>query len=99
MMDWFEQLTGFRETSYGETRAKLKVVDGRLASLVNGRAYGIGHLELVALAELRQRIKSAPGPSGHPTVSVAVGDVRQMHRTRENAGALFQVASQFNLLV
>jgi hypothetical protein len=26
------------------------------------------------------------------------GDVRRMHRSRENAGALFQVASQFNLL-
>ena len=26
------------------------------------------------------------------------GDVRQMHQSPENAGALFQVASQFNLL-
>jgi hypothetical protein len=31
-------------------------------------------------------------------VSVVTGDVRRMHQSRENAGALFQVASQFNLL-
>jgi len=24
-VDWFEKLTGFRETSYDDTRAKLKV--------------------------------------------------------------------------
>ena len=31
-------------------------------------------------------------------VSVVEGDVRQMHQSPTNAGALFQVASQFNLL-
>jgi hypothetical protein len=31
-------------------------------------------------------------------VTVVTGDVRQMHRSPENAAALFQVASQFNLL-
>lgn len=97
-MDWFEKLTAFREIDYGETRAKLKVADRRLTSLANGRAYGIGQLELVSLAELRGRVNSAPGPSGRPRISVATGDVRQMHRMPENAGALFQVASQFNLL-
>ena len=29
---------------------------------------------------------------------MVTGDVRQMHQSPENAGALFQVASQFNLL-
>src|SRR2546423_1112317 len=43
-MDWFESLTGFRETSYNDTRAKLKVEGGRLQSLVNGKSYGIGEL-------------------------------------------------------
>jgi hypothetical protein len=97
-MDWFERLTGFREAGYGETRAKLKVAGRRLTSLVNGRAYGIGQLELVSLAELRARVNLASGPLGQPRIGVAAGDVRQMHRIPENAGALFQVASQFNLL-
>ena len=29
-MDWFERLTGFRETGYDDTRAKLKVEASRL---------------------------------------------------------------------
>ena len=51
-MDWFERLTGFRETSYDETRAKLKVDGRQLRSLVNGKSYGIGELELVSLCGL-----------------------------------------------
>ena len=58
-MDWFESLTGFRETSYDDTRARLKVEDNRLQSLVNGKSYAIGELELVALQALRDRMKSA----------------------------------------
>ena len=57
-MDWFERLTGFRETSYDDTRAKLKVDGGRLQSLINGKSYGIGELELVPLRTLRERVDS-----------------------------------------
>ena len=49
-MDWFEELTGFRETGYNETRAKLAVEERQLRSLINGKCYGIGELELVSLA-------------------------------------------------
>ena len=97
-MDWFEILTGFRETGYDDTRAKLKVEGSRLQSLINGKSYGIGELELVPLQALRERVKSAGGLPGRLKVSVVTGDVRQMHQSPENAGALFQVASQFNLL-
>ncbi len=97
-MDWFEILTGFRETDYDDTRAKLKVEGSRLRSLINGKSYGIGELELVSLQTLRERVKSAGGLPGRLKVSVVTGDVRQMHQSPENAGALFQVASQFNLL-
>ena len=47
-MDWFEKLTGFRETAYDDTRTKIKVDERRLQSLVNGKSYGIGELELVS---------------------------------------------------
>jgi hypothetical protein len=53
-MDWFERLTGFRETSYHNTRAKLKVDGSRLQSLINGKDYGIGELELACLGGSRQ---------------------------------------------
>ena len=79
-MDWFERLTGFRETNYDDTRAKLKVEGSRLQSLVNGKSYGIGELELVSLQTLRERVKSAGGLPGRLKVSVVTGDVRQMHR-------------------
>jgi hypothetical protein len=97
-MDWFEILTGFRETDYEDTRAKLKVEGSRLQSLINGKSYGIGELELVPLQALRERVKSVGRLPGRLKVSVVTGDVRKMHQSPENAGALFQVASQFNLL-
>src|SRR6202158_5463755 len=97
-MDWFERLTGFRETPYGDTRAKLKVEGSRLQSLINGKSYAIGEVGLVPLQALRDRVKSAVGLPGRLKVSVVTGDVRQMHQSPANAGALFQVASQFNLL-
>jgi hypothetical protein len=97
-MDWFEQLTGFREGNYEETRAKLKVDAGRLQSLVNGKSYRVGEFELVPLQTLRERARSVGGPPGGLKASVVRGDVRQMHRASEYAGALFQVASQFNAL-
>ncbi len=96
-MDWFERLTGFRETDE-DTRTKLKVERSRLQSLINGKSYGVGELELVSLQALRERVKSAGGLPGRLKVSVVTGDARQMHQWPENAGALFQVASQFNLL-
>jgi hypothetical protein len=97
-MDWFEQLAGFREGSYEETRAKLKVDAGRLQSLVNAKSYRVGEFELVPLQTLRERARSVVGPSGRLKARVVRGDVRQMHGVREYAGALFQVASQFNAL-
>jgi hypothetical protein len=97
-MDWFEKLTGFRETSYAATQAKLKVDGHQLQSLVNGKSYGIGELELASLHDLRERVQSSGGLAGRIKASVVTGDVRQMHRLPENAGALFQVASQFNML-
>jgi hypothetical protein len=97
-MDWFEKLTGFRDAGYEETRAQLAVMDGRLVSRINGESYGIGELELVSLQALRERVKSADKLPGRLKTSVVTGDVRRMHRSPENAGALFQVASQFNLL-
>jgi hypothetical protein len=97
-MDWFETLTGFRESDYDDTRTKLKMEGSRLRSLANGKDYGIGELELASLESLRQRVRTAGKLPGRLQVKVVTGDVRQMHRLPENAGALFQVASQFNLL-
>ena len=97
-MSWFQRLTGFREVSYKETQSLLEVQGDRLASRVNGKSYGIGSFELVSLAELRKRALSGPDLPGRLRMSVIQGDVRSLHGQPEFAGALFQVASQFNML-
>ena len=97
-MDWFEHITGFKEAGYEATRSKLKVESGRLHSLVNGKSYGIGSLELVSLQTLRERAQSGGGLPGRFGVQIVREDVQKLHRAPENAGALFQVASQFNML-
>ena len=97
-MDWFERITGFREMDYARTRARLEVADGQLRPTVNGRSYATGNLELVSLQSLRERLVAAAGLPGRLKVSVVTGNVREMHSAPENMGALFQVASQFNLL-
>jgi hypothetical protein len=97
MMDWFEKLTGFRERGYAETRAQLEVSGQQLISRANGQHYGIGELELPSLAELRLRGTDVRVP-GSLRVRNIVDDVRRLHADAEFECALFQVASQFNLL-
>jgi len=97
-MDWFERITGFKESSYDETRERLSIVDGRLHSNGSSRTWGIGLLEIPSLAELRQRTAGLQRDQGATRVSIVRGDVRRMHSDPANVGALFQVASQFNLL-
>lgn len=98
-MDWFHRLTGFAELDYAATRERLSVSGNRLHSRVNGRSYAIGCLELVSLRELRQRVAGlAAGAAGPTRVTEISGDVRALHQAPEHGGALFQVASQFNLL-
>jgi len=95
-MNWFEQLTGFTEDGYASTQARLRVEGAELVSAVNGNRYGIGELTLPTLAELRARVD--PHRGRRTTVSAVVGDARALHADPRFAGALFQVASQFNLL-
>lgn len=101
-MDWFERLTGFVEATgaagYDANRRRLAVDGARLSSHVNGRSYGVGTLELASLHSLRQRALLAPLGDEACTVRVVQADVRALHGEPAFAGALFQVASQFNLL-
>jgi hypothetical protein len=97
-MDWFESITGFREDGYDATRSRLSIVEGRLLSSRSDRTWSIGQFDIPSLAELRLRVAGLTSGQGPTRVSCVQGDVRRMHRDRDNAGALFQVASQFNLL-
>ena len=97
-MDWFERLTGFRECAYADVQSKLQVEGNELHSLVNGHRYGVGEFEVVSLQTLRERAQGSNGLPGRLTVRNVQGDVRAMHQEPQYAGALFQVASQFNML-
>jgi hypothetical protein len=96
---WFEGLFGFSERSYDETSKNLEMVGATLRSRVNQRSYVIGELTTPSLTELRD--EAAPlveGIRGRLKVSNISGDVRRMHADPMHRRALFQVASQFNLL-
>jgi hypothetical protein len=100
-MDWFEELTGFPERDYAGTQALLKTDGDCLVSIRSGRRSAMGRLELLSLRTLRERVASLRPPDGPPTpnrLQSITGDVRRLHRHPDYAGALFQVASQFNLL-
>lgn len=97
-MTWFERLTGFAEGGYEETKRRLQIQDERLISLVNGKSYGVGRFEMASLEDLRARARSGGGLPGRLRLSIVQGDVRLLHRRQEFSGALFQVASQFNML-
>ena len=97
-MTWFESLTGFAETSPDAVRAKVRVDGETLTSLANGKAYTCGRLETPSLGELRDRVEGSRHTPGRLTLREVVADITALHADTANAGATFQVASQFNLL-
>jgi hypothetical protein len=97
-MTWFERLTGFREIEPNQVRENITVDGERLRSNVNGRVMVCGRLETPTLSELRERVKLVERGIGKISVREVVADVQDLHAEVSNAGSLFQVASQFNLL-
>lgn len=96
-MTWFTKLTGIDERSPDEVRRQLSV-DGEHLVFPDGQRIAFGRLEMPKLFELRQRVANLVDEPEHSTIREVVGDVRELHADPANAGALFQVASQFNLL-
>jgi len=97
-MDWFTRLTGFKEERYEQTQSKLELNGTRLRSKINGNEFEIGEFCMPSLGELRIEFQAQGGGTNRLKVSIVTGDVRKLLSARENHGALFQVASQFNML-
>jgi len=97
-MTWFEELTGFREETPDQVRENLLVEGESLISKINGKVMVCGQLETPSLAELRERVRTIGRSNGKLSVREVVGNVQTLHTDKSNASALFQVASQFNLL-
>jgi len=94
---WFERLLGFEEGTMDNVRSKLEIDGDRLRSKVNGRELKVGKLEIVTLENLRKRT-NIEIYSEKLKIEEVVGNVQSMHQDSKNNGAIFQAASQFNLL-
>jgi len=97
-MTWFKVLTGFPETSPSQVRENISVDGDTLTSLVNRQVFTCGRLETPSLGELRNRVDCGRHNIGRLSVREVVANVIDLHANESNAGCLFQVASQFNLL-
>lgn len=76
----------------------MRVEGDRLVSTENGASYACGRLEIPSLAELREKVAASAFPPSPSNCREVVADAQSLHADPANAGALFQVASQFNLL-
>lgn len=95
---WFEKLTGFCEESPLQVRKNLSVNGNILKSHINAKEYFYGLLQIPSLSELRNRVNDIETRNIKISIREIVANVQDLHTQKANAGALFQVASQFNLL-
>lgn len=97
-MTWFEKLTGCSEDSIENVRKHLTVEGTRLSSRLNGQSWVCGELQIPTLAHLRECVHQVQRDPKTIAVSEVVANVQKLHADSANTHALFQVASQFNLL-
>ncbi len=97
---WFEELTGFTEQDAAQVKRQMVLQGDKLISLANGAVLNAGRLLMPMLAQLTGQAQALldDNPTRRLRLSEVVADVQQLHADAANAGALFQVASQFNLL-
>ncbi len=93
---WFKKLLGFKEINPDQVRSNLRIEGENLLSLVNGKSYQWGTLEIPKLEELRDNSPNLNNYRGKINIQEIVGDVQELHLKNENS--VFQAASQFNLL-
>ncbi|MCP2038929.1 hypothetical protein [Chryseobacterium sp. HSC-36S06] len=96
-MTWFEKLMGFEEISPENVRTHIEIEGEKLISKANGKSYRFGTLELPSLRDLQRKINLRDFKR-KISLSETVGNVGRLHCAPENNGAVFQAASQFNLL-
>lgn len=95
---WFKELTGFQEESPENVKSKLIIENDYFISLENSKKITFGKLEIPTLEQLRNQNSQINNYRDKIQVSEIVADIKDLHNQIENENALFQVASQFNLL-
>jgi len=94
---WFKKLTGFSEENHQQVQGNIAIKGNKLISKINNKEYTFGKLETPSLKELKHSI-SLQKYKSKIKLSELVGDIQSIHKQAKNNGAMFQVASQFNLL-
>lgn len=97
-MGWFNDLTGLEDDTPDHVHSAYHAFGGELVSHLDGRRLQAGTLTTPSLAELRAQTQDLIGAGGPLTARQIVGEAGALHADSAHAGALFQVASQFNLL-
>ena len=96
-MAYFEDLFGILEEHPDQVRSNFTIDGNQMTALASGRAFQWGELQIPRLSDLRKYKINTDGPR-RLQIKEVVGDVQHFHLMPANAGALFQAASQFNLL-
>lgn len=97
-MTWFEKLTGFPETNAEAVYNNIYIDGKQLISSINNNSMQHGSLSVSSLATLREATQTIKTDGNKTSFKEITGDVGVLHADITNAGALFQAASQFNLL-
>ncbi|WP_196887586.1 hypothetical protein [Aureivirga sp. CE67] len=95
---WFEKLTGFEEESPENVRKKLIIEGDSFVSTVTNKKFAFGKLEIPTLEELRKQESLLNEFQGEIKLSEVLANVQELHTMESNSNAMFQAASQFNLL-
>lgn len=95
---WFSELTGLPDDSHESVCGNFTLDGPYLTSRANGRRFTYGRLETPSLSDLRERSKGLKGKGTLVSRNLTVRDIKNTHSDPANCGAMFQVASQFNLL-
>lgn len=98
--DWFEDQFGFLESEEAVSKYfKFDLSNKVLKSYKKKKTFFVGDFETPSVKELKDKIKlSSSTDLGGLTFENIIGDATQLHLAKENAGSVFQVASQFNCL-
>ncbi len=95
---WFTTLTGIDEGDPEVIRAGLSVKGTHLTAMPTGRTMNLGSYEMPSLSDLRESVARLDLPKAKTGLTEIFGDVRKIHADPAFEGAVFQVASQFNML-
>lgn len=97
-MSWFSELTGLYADDHQTVWDAFDVEGTELVGRADGRRLPFGTLETPSLTELRAQSVDLVDNSAPLAARQIVADAAALHRDPANTGAVFQVASQFNLL-